>query len=121
MDRQTAKIFALSSRNVSKYEYLTGKDILLEGKLVRKSDYNKKIWRLSVRQGIKSRNWHCKESVSKLDNTFKFYEIIKKYKSATENYCKSSLIYNAKRSFYKYYPDIKKKLITFLSNKSIAF
>ena len=44
-------------------------------------------------------------SIKKLDNTFKFYKIIKKYKSATENYCKSSLIYNAKRSFYKYYRD----------------
>ena len=77
MDKQTAKIFALSSRNVSKYEYLTGQDILLEEKLVRKSGYNKKIWRLYVRQGIKSRNWHCKES-AKLDNTFQFYKIIKK-------------------------------------------
>ena len=28
LDRQTAKISALSSRNVSKYEFLTGKDIL---------------------------------------------------------------------------------------------
>ena len=27
LDRQTAKISALSSRNVSKYEFLTGKDI----------------------------------------------------------------------------------------------
>ena len=30
LDRQTAKILALSKRNVSKYELLTGKDILLE-------------------------------------------------------------------------------------------
>ena len=28
-NRQTSKIFALSSRNVSKYEFLTGKDVLL--------------------------------------------------------------------------------------------
>ena len=28
LDRQTAKIFALSSGNVSKYEFLTGKDVL---------------------------------------------------------------------------------------------
>ena len=27
LDRQTAKILALSSRNVSKYEFLTGKDV----------------------------------------------------------------------------------------------
>ena len=28
LDRQTAKILALSSANVSKYEFLTGKDVL---------------------------------------------------------------------------------------------
>ena len=37
LDRQTAKIPALSSGNVSKYEFLTGKDILPEKRLVRKS------------------------------------------------------------------------------------
>ena len=30
LDKQTAKISALSSGNVTKYEFLTGKDILLE-------------------------------------------------------------------------------------------
>ena len=30
LDKQTAKISALSSRNVSKYEFLTGKDVLPE-------------------------------------------------------------------------------------------
>ena len=30
LDRQTAKIFALSSRNVSKHEFLTDKDVLPE-------------------------------------------------------------------------------------------
>ena len=30
LDRQTAKISALSSENVSKYEILTGKDVLPE-------------------------------------------------------------------------------------------
>ena len=30
LDQQIAKIFSLSSGNVSKYEFLTGKDILLE-------------------------------------------------------------------------------------------
>ena len=30
LDRQTAKISALSSGNVSKYEFLTGKDVLPE-------------------------------------------------------------------------------------------
>ena len=30
LDKQTAKIFALSSGNLSKFEFLTGKDVLPE-------------------------------------------------------------------------------------------
>ena len=30
LDKQTAKIYALSSRSVSKYKFLTGEDVLLE-------------------------------------------------------------------------------------------
>ena len=34
LDRQTAKISALSSGNVSKHEFLTGKDVLLENEFL---------------------------------------------------------------------------------------
>ena len=37
--RQTIKISALSSENVSEYEFLTGKDVLPEKRLARKSCY----------------------------------------------------------------------------------
>ena len=37
LDRQTANISALSSRNVSKYEFLTGKDVLPEKDLLEKA------------------------------------------------------------------------------------
>ena len=37
LDRQIAKISSLSSGNVSKYEFLTGKDVLPKKRLVRKS------------------------------------------------------------------------------------
>ena len=37
LDRQTAKISVLSSGNVSKYEFLTGKDILPEKDLLEKN------------------------------------------------------------------------------------
>ena len=37
LDRQTAKIFALSSANVSKYEFLTGTDVLPEKDLLEKA------------------------------------------------------------------------------------
>ena len=44
LGRQIAKMFALSSENVCKYEFLTGKDVLPEKKrLVRKSCRNQKI------------------------------------------------------------------------------
>ena len=37
LDRQTAKISALSTRNVVKYNFLTGEDILLEKILLEKA------------------------------------------------------------------------------------
>ena len=37
LDKQTAKIPALSSGNVSKYEFLTGKDVLHEKDLLEKA------------------------------------------------------------------------------------
>ena len=42
LHRETAKISALSSGNVSKYEFLIGKDVLPEI-LARKSSYSEKI------------------------------------------------------------------------------
>ena len=38
LDKQTAKISALLSRNVSKYEFLTGKDFLPEKELLENAD-----------------------------------------------------------------------------------
>ena len=40
LDKQTAKISALLSRNVSKYEFLTGKDVLPEKELLGNADLN---------------------------------------------------------------------------------
>ena len=37
LDRQTAKISAFLSGNISKYEYLTAKDVLLEKDLLEKA------------------------------------------------------------------------------------
>ena len=65
LDRQHAKISALSSGNVNKYEFLTGKDVLLVKRLVRKSCHNEKIWKFTIGQRIKSADWYCKETVSK--------------------------------------------------------
>ena len=37
IDRETAKMFALSSGNVIKFEYMTGKDVLPEKDLLKNS------------------------------------------------------------------------------------
>ena len=37
LDRKTSKISALSSRNASKYEFLTGKDVLAEKHVLEKA------------------------------------------------------------------------------------
>ena len=50
LDRQTAKIFALLSGNVSKYEFLNGKDV------ARTSSFNQKIWIFSIRHRIEKVN-----------------------------------------------------------------
>ena len=41
--RQTAMISALSSENVSKYEFLTGKDVLPEKNLIEKVSASRRI------------------------------------------------------------------------------
>ena len=43
LDRQIAKISALSSGNVSKYEFLTGKDVLPEKDLLEKAAATKRL------------------------------------------------------------------------------
>ena len=43
LDGQTAQISVLTSENVSKYEYLTSKDVLPELRFTRKRCCNKKI------------------------------------------------------------------------------
>ena len=43
LDRKTAKISALSSGNVSKYEFLTGRDVLPEQDLLEKAATTKRF------------------------------------------------------------------------------
>ena len=43
LDRQTAKISALSSENISKYEFLTSKDFLIEKSLSEKEAKKKRF------------------------------------------------------------------------------
>ena len=43
LDRQTAKIYALSSRSVSKYVFMTCRDVLLEKDLLEKAAIEKRF------------------------------------------------------------------------------
>ena len=73
LDRQTAKISALSSGNVSKREFLTGKDVNLftRKRLARKSCCNE----------LKAQTDIAKKQYQKLDDTYDFDRIIKKRKA----------------------------------------
>lgn len=46
---QTAKMFALPSGDVDKYEFLTGEDILPEERLLEKATTIKKTWIFAIR------------------------------------------------------------------------
>ena len=82
--RQTAMISALSSENVSKYEFLTGKDVLPEKNLIEKVSASRRIGYSGI--------------VKKHE-----FDRIKKEKPTIKKYNRSNLIYNDKFSFYEYY------------------
>ena len=54
LDRQVTKISALSSRNVSKYEFLTGKDILPVKELLEKAATIKRFKYLPLGKELKA-------------------------------------------------------------------
>ena len=55
LDRQTAKTSTLSSENVSKYEFLTGEDVLPEKGLLEKAATIKKIEYSPLRSVLKNK------------------------------------------------------------------
>ena len=65
LDRQTAKISALSSRNVSKYEFLTGKDILLEKDLLEKAAAIKRFEYSSLGKELKKQSSVSEKRIKK--------------------------------------------------------
>ena len=108
LDRQTPKMSALSSGNVSKYEILTGKDDLSEKDLSEKAATINRFEYSPLGKELKAQTDIAKKQYQKLDDAHEFHEIIKKEKLTLENYSKSDLIYNSNYSFYKYYPDSNK-------------
>ena len=73
LDRQTAKISALSLVNVCKFEFLTGKDVLPEKDLLEKAVIKKRFEYSPLGQELKGQTYKetfCKETVSKIRRYF---------------------------------------------------
>ena len=79
LDREAAKISALSSKNLDKYEYLTGEDLGLKPRTVEKAKFEYSPLGMS------------------LNKAFKKNEV----KSVTKN--KSDFNYDSNHAFFKFY------------------
>ena len=97
-DRQTAKFSALSSVNLSKYEFLTDKDVLPAKDLLEKAATMKRFEYSPLGKELKAQTDIAKKQYQKLGDSIGFDKVIKK-----ENYYKLNLIYDANHSFYKYW------------------
>ena len=103
LDRQTAKISTLSPANISKYEFLTGKDVLPEKYLLEKAATMKRLEYLLLDKESKAQTDIAKKQYQKLDNTYESEKIIKKEKPTLKKCNRSNLIYDSKYSFYPFY------------------
>ena len=121
LNRQTAKISALSSGNASKCEFLTGKDVLPEKDLLEKAATIKRFEYLPLGKELKAQTEIAKKQYQGLDKIYEFDETINKNdkKTTLKKYSKSELMYDANHSFYKYYRDNNKfDNLSFKSNCS---
>ena len=73
LGRQTAKMFALSSENVCKYEFLTGKDVLPEKKdLLEKAAAIKRFEYSPLGKELKKQTSVAEEQYQNFDNVFEY-------------------------------------------------
>ena len=91
LDRQTAKISALLSGNVSKPKFLSCKDVLPEKKLLEKAAIMKRFKYAPLGKELKAQTDIAKKRNQKLEDTFEFDKIIKK-KKTFKKYNRSNLI-----------------------------
>ena len=102
LKEQIAKILALSSGNVSKHWFLTGKAVFPEKELLEKASTIKRFENSPLGSELKKQTDIAEKQYKKLDNTYEF-DRIKKEKPTIKKYNRSNLIYNSKCSFYEYY------------------
>ena len=72
LDRQTVKISALSSGNVSKYEFLTGEDVLPEKDLLEKAATMKRFEYSYLTKELNAQTDIARKQYQKLGDTYKF-------------------------------------------------
>ena len=83
LDRETAEISTFLSGNVSRYEFLTGKDVLPEKDFLEKATTMKRFEYSPLGKEFKGQTEIAKKQYQKLDNTFGFDKIVKKRKTST--------------------------------------
>ena len=101
-NRQTSKISALSLKNVSKYEFLTDKDVLQEKDLLEKVAAVQIFEYSQLGKELENQASVAENHYQKLDNAF---ESNKKGGLKTKNkrsHAKTNLVYNKYFTFYKY-------------------
>ena len=101
LDRKNAKISALSSGNVNKYEFLTGEDLLPEKDLLKKVAAIKRFEYSPLGKELKNQTSVAKNQYQKFESN-KNEERTRSKRSRA----KSNLVYNKDFTFYKY-RDIK--------------
>ena len=109
LDREGAKISALSSNNLDKYEYLTGEDLDLKPSTVERTKFeysslgkifNKSSDEKDKKEGILKRLENITDKNEELLNSF---SSTKKFNKALKiNNQSKNLIYNTQRSFAKF-------------------
>ena len=85
LDRQTAKISVLSSGNLSKYEFLTGNNVLPKKDLLEKAEVIKRFEYFLLGKELKAQTDIAKKQYKNLDNTCEL-QIIKKEEATFKNY-----------------------------------
>ena len=98
LDRQAAKISDLSSGNVNKYEFLNGKDVLLEKDLLEKVATLKIFEYFPLGKELRAQTDIAKKENETLDKIYEANEAINK-KPTFRNYSKSGLTYDGNYSF----------------------
>ena len=92
---------ALSLGNVSKYKFLTGKDVIPEKDLLEKAATMKILEYLPLGIFAFRQSNIAKKQYQKLENTYKYDKLITKQKPTLKKYNISNLIYGSKYSFYQ--------------------